>query len=105
MKKTILFCIVLACAGARLQAQSFCSTPGTAPDLLQQISPANRLAPSSNYVIMVFVHVMKRSNGTGGQSPAAVTQAVNFLVTDFQAQNICISLLGQDEILSDSYYN
>jgi len=105
MKKIIFYFIVLIGISSQVNAQTFCHTPATVPDLLQQISPARLAAPSSNYVLRIFVHVMRRSNGTGGQSQADVTQGLNFVVADFATHGICVSLLGSDEIWNDGYYN
>src|SRR5262249_43973481 len=53
----------------------------------------------------IFVHVVRRSNGTGGQGQGDVAQGLNTVVADYAPQGICVSLLGSDEIWNDSYYN
>src|SRR5438105_10817675 len=105
MKKIIFYFIVLISISCQVHAQSFCATPGTAPDLLQQISSSALTVPSNNYVLRIFEHVMRRSNGTGGQSQADVTQGLTTVVADYAPQGICVSLLGSDEIWNDGYYN
>lgn len=83
----------------------FCAMHSNVSDILKTI-PQNQLRSSSgNYVLRIFVHVMRRSNGTGGQTQQGVDSALSFLVSDFELHNICFSLLGQDEILNDTYYN
>jgi hypothetical protein len=105
MKKIIFYLIVLAGISCQGYAQSFCATTDATPNLLQQIPSARLAAPSNNYVLRIFVHVIRRSNGTGGQSQADVTQGLNTVVADFASHGICVSLLGSDEIWNDTYYN
>lgn len=86
-------------------AQFNCTTPSNVPNLLQNIPQNQFIQAANNYVIRIFVHTIRRSNGTGGQSATDLQQALNTLVADYATQNICISLLGTDEILNDTYYS
>lgn len=104
MKKIIFFCLLLTGALTESHAQSFCGTPGNTPDFLQQIPSSAFTVPSSNYVLRVFTHIMRRSNGTGGQTQADVNTGLAIAAADFEAQGICLSLLGGDEIWNDTYY-
>lgn len=104
MKKVIYLLICLLIQQVSF-AQIFCGTNSNVPNILQQI-PQSKLSPPGNaYVIRVFIHVIRRSDGSGGQSQQAVQEALNDLVEDYEPHNICISLLGQDEIDNDTYYN
>lgn len=86
-------------------SQYSCLTPTNIPDLLQQIPPNQYVAAGDNYVVRIFVHTIRHTNGTGGQSQADLQQALNIMVSDYAPQNICISLLGTDEIWNDTYYS
>ena len=105
MKKIIFYFFILTDISSQMHAQSICATPGNVPDPLQSIGARALATPSNNYVLRIFVHVMRRSNGTGGQSQADVTQGLNTVVADYAPHGICVSLLGKDEIWNDSYYN
>lgn len=103
--KTAILLVLALLPVANIVAQSFCGTPSHMPDRLASVSSSAFIAGQPYYVIRVFLHVMRRSNGTGGQTAAEVTAGLNYLVNDYQAQNICISLLGKDEIWNDTYYS
>src|SRR5581483_5648418 len=105
MKKIILYSIIGICISCQVRAQSICATPGNTPDLLQQLPPTRLAVASSNYVMRIFIHVIRRSNGTGGQGQADVAQGLNTVVADYAPQGICVSLMGSDEIWNDTYYN
>jgi len=104
MKKVIYLLICLLIQKVSF-AQIFCGTNSNVPDFLQQIPPSQLSIPANAYVVRVFIHVIRRSDGSGGQSQQAVQDALNHLVEDYEPHNICISLLGQDEIKNDTYYN
>ncbi|MCL1942445.1 MAG: zinc-dependent metalloprotease [Candidatus Azobacteroides sp.] len=88
-------------------AQDFCSTNSNVPDFLQTISQNQlRSANADNsYVVRIFFHIIKRSNGTGGQTQTEVNTAFNTLQSDYQPYGISFELLGTDEIWNDNYYN
>ena len=86
------------------QAGTFCATPSNVPNLLQTI-PQNQLKTASNaYTVRIFIHIVRRTNGTGGQTQQEINTALGILVGDFEQHNICLSLLGIDEINLDYYY-
>lgn len=73
-------------------------------DYLSNISPQLLQNPQTNYVIRVYFHNLKKSDGSGGVSLNDIYSAMNILKTDFEPHGICFSLMGIDEILSDYYY-
>jgi hypothetical protein len=89
----------------------FCRTGGNFSDLLTTknpllTTPQTLLAPIQNsYGIRVFIHVINRTNGTGGQTPQEVATAFCTLQTDYAPYNIGFVLLGTDQINNDIYYN
>jgi len=97
------FCVIIT---NKLLSQGFCLTPDTFPNVLQQLqlSGVPLQTPSSPYVIRTYVHLIRRSNGTGGLSYQDVAQVLNTLVSDFEPHGICFSFSGITEIFSDVYY-
>jgi hypothetical protein len=87
------------------QNQDFCATPGNIPDFLKTIKSSEIKSASSSYTIGIFFHVMRRTDGTGGQTQQEVNTALSTLISDYQPYNINIYLLGTDEIKNDTYYN
>jgi len=92
-----------------MHAQDFCATSSNIPDILQTISPAQLRSgieiTNNNYTFRVFFHIIRKSNGTGGQSQSDVNTALNILNTDYEPYGISFELLGTDEIKNDTYYN
>ena len=88
-------------------SQDFCTTNSDIPDFLQSI-PSDQYVSSRStdyYVVRVFFHIIRRADGTGGQSLLEANKAFNILKSDYQYYGICFELLGIDEILNDNYYN
>jgi hypothetical protein len=88
-----------------LYSQSFCATLANKPDFLKTIKSSLLFTPASSYNIGIFFHIMRRTDGTGGQTQQEVNTAFNTLYSDYQAYNIYLILLGTDEIRNDTYYN
>ena len=86
-----------------INAQNFCMTDSDSPDLLQGISQYQTV--ENTYTIGIFFHVIRKSNGTGGQTQAEVSTALNILNSDYANHGINFSLLGIDEINDDATYN
>ena len=105
MKKIFLYYALLLGLSIAARGQTICSTPEQVPNFLETIPPQQFATPSDNYVLRVYAHIIRRSNGTGGQTQAAVIQGLNIAAADFLPHGICISLLGIDEIWNDTYYN
>jgi len=56
--------------------------------------------------LRLYVHVIRRSNGTGGQSSSSVNQALSFLAADFNPHGISFDWNGNiDYIDDDSHYS
>lgn len=103
-KLLILFSFLL-CTTYELTAQSFCSTPATTSNENMNSSFQMRSVNNNSYCLNVYFHVIRRSNGTGGQTIASVNEAFNILNQDFNPHNISFSWDNQiDYIDNDSYY-
>ncbi|MBL4753800.1 MAG: hypothetical protein JKY52_09445 [Flavobacteriales bacterium] len=107
MKHFISLCLLVSFfTTGNVSAQSFCTTPSNIPDLLQTIPPGNLVpAKFGHDVVRIFVHIMRRADGTGGQSFEEVEQALNILYSDYDQFNICFDLVGWDEIEDDVLFN
>ena len=86
------------------QSPGFCGTPSNIPNFLNNLNKSFQ-TPQNSYVIGIYLHVMRTSAGTGGQTQAELNTAFNTLVSDYQAYNITFKLLGTDIINNDSYYS
>jgi hypothetical protein len=105
MRRIIFGSIVFLVGYFSSHAQDMCHTEGSDPDLLQQIPQNHVQTPSNNYVVRIFIHVMRRDDGSGGQDATSVETAKQILVNMFEPLGICVSLLGSDEIWSTNYYD
>jgi hypothetical protein len=106
--KTIKCCLVIftfAFNILELSAQSFCATVSDTPDILQAISPNQFQVVEETYTVRIFFHIIRKTNGTGGQTLAEVETALNVLNSDYAAHGISFLLLGIDEIKDDATYN
>jgi len=99
--------LLLVLYSRSLFTQDFCSTYSNIPDFLQTIPQSQLRATSANtnYVIRIFFHIIRQSNGIGGQTQSEVNTAFNTLQLDYRSYGISFELLGTDEILNDNYYN
>jgi hypothetical protein len=88
-----------------IKAQSFCATVSDVPDILQTIPPAQFQIVQNTYTVRIFLHIIRRSDGTGGQTLNEIETALSILNTDYEAHNITFSLLGIDEIKNNEIYN
>ncbi len=89
-----------------LQSQTLCNTvpgPGAIGDLSNYPNLGNTSGP---YYLRIYVHVIRRSNGTGGQTPEQVKAAIALMDKDFEGHQIFFVWdCGIDYIDSDTYYN
>lgn len=96
---------LLLLIGKKIFAQSFCATEPNVQDILQTIPQSQFKTGGNAYVVRIFIHIIRQSNGTGGQTQSEVNTALSTLVSDYQSHNICFSLFGIDEIKDDNTYN
>ncbi|MFN8775533.1 MAG: hypothetical protein ACK5XV_02090 [Flavobacteriales bacterium] len=88
-------------------AQTYCTTPANTANAFFDWNSAMRSSQNNqHYCLRVYMHVIRMSNGTGGQSVPAVNQAFQILQQDFQPHQIYFQWDGTiDYIDNDSYYN
>jgi len=86
--------------------QNFCFTPSTSSNLSLNSSYQMRSSNTNSYCLKIYFHVIRRSNGTGGQTNESVSEAFNILNQDFNSQNISFNWDNQiDYIDNDNYYS
>ncbi len=83
----------------------FCGTPPIIPNGLEGVTPNGFQNPEDGYCINICIHVIKKSDGSGGQTSQEIQTALDILRNDYKPYNINFVLLCQDEIHSDLYYN
>jgi len=87
MKKILLLLFLFSITLAH--AQEACRTPEY--DVKRQEARLNLLKNrqvQSSYCLKIYVHLIRRTNGTGGQSVASTTAAINLMKSDFLPHNI-----------------
>jgi hypothetical protein len=103
----LLLCLSLSQVAA--QTPTFCHTRGGS--LVAQGSMPSPLGfnPPDPYYLRVYFHVVQRSNGSGGQTPAEVQGIFDLLNADFNPHNIffvqdcAINFVQDDAIYADGY--
>lgn len=89
-----------------LNAQTFCFTPQNSSNIDVFSSFLKSAKVQQEYTLRIYIHVVRRSNGTGGQSVSEVNQAVDILNSDFNQHGIYFQRVGNIEYIdNDSYYS
>lgn len=60
---------------------------------------------TSAKVINIFVHVLRRTDGTGGLSNVQVSDWIELLCQDYSIHNIAVRQIGQADINNTTFYN
>ena len=92
--------------GQKAESQQFCTTePG--PGAVGQL-PANQGNFGNTggpYFIRLYVHVVRRNDGTGGYTPEEVRQALEILDQDFNPHNIFFVWDCDIDYIDSDYYH
>jgi len=108
MKKIMLLAMLTMCEilSAQTTQQTFCTTPQSSRNLDIFSSSIINVVVENNYTLRIYIHVVRRSNGTGGQSVDEVNEALAFLDSDFAEHGIHFEREGGiDYIDADSLFN
>ena len=89
------------------QTQQFCETPAiTDNSFLNSSYSITSVQNDEHYCLRVYFHVIRRSDGTGGQSVSSVNQALQVLNNDYNPHNISFVWDNTIDYIDDtSYYN
>lgn len=94
----VLFIGLLTGSSSLAQSPSYCHFTPSKTDLAEMDYRGNSRAAGSNYTIRIWVHIIRETNGTGGQSDAEVTQALDIMENDYLPHGICFVEVGRSEI-------
>mgnify|MGYP006987178151 CR=1 FL=1 len=86
--KKLTFLMTLSLWIFNLNAQTFCFTPQNSSNNDVFSSFLKSAKVQQEYTLRIYIHVIRRSNGTGGQSVSEVNQAVDILNSDFNQHGI-----------------
>lgn len=87
MKKVLLFIALLATGSG--YAQDFCTTPANSEHKELVLETYRDLDVSMyKFCVRIYIHVVRRDNGTGGQSVADVNDALGYLDDAFNPHDI-----------------
>lgn len=103
MKKIFFVASLLLGNLFSVNGQAYCTTPCNSSNFLSTLSSFNSVANS--YQIRVVAHIVRRTNGTGGMTMSELNTAMSILNQDYNPHNICFTLVNQDYINNDSYYD
>jgi len=106
MKAKIYISIILMTIFYTAKAQTFCYTPNySSNQSLNTMMRSSSLANDS-YCVKIYMHVIRRTNGSGGQTTNAVNQAFQILNADYNPHDIFFNWDGIiDYIDNTTYYN
>lgn len=99
----ILLSMILIMMPDKSDAQSWCLTPTTSSytEFDSIIQSRNETGP---FYLRIYVHVIRRSDGTGGQSVADVYEALSYLDEAFSPHNIYFIWNGEIDTINSDYY-
>lgn len=113
MKKVLLLLCALSGFATPAFSQSWCATPFTPSKLpASAYTNTNRVARPNGttanttcYYVRVFFHLVRNSNGSGGQPTSVIAQEMNFLTATYASHQIYFVNAGSDEILNTNFQN
>jgi hypothetical protein len=89
-----------------IKADDYCKiihTP-TEENTSNKIRALNLINTDGPYTVRLFFHIIRHSDGTGGQTVEAMNSGLNYVKNDFAPHNIKFTSLGYDFINNDAYY-
>jgi hypothetical protein len=104
MKKKLILIGFLIWNFNSVFGQNFCLTPDTSTNMNVNLSDQMRGLNNNSYSLKVYFHVIRRKDGTGGQTNVSVRQAFNILNQDFNPHNISFNWDTQIDYIDDDDY-
>jgi len=111
---TVIFSLLIGISAFNTNAQNkvgtiwHCNTDELTEESLHKSRVALSLTlpyDTQAKIINVFVHVVKRDDGTGGLSNTQVSNWITVLCNDFSARNIAIRVTGQANLNSTTFFD
>ena len=104
IKHYISFLFLLAFSQAN--AQTFCQTQNYSMNQHLNTLMHSKILSNHSYCINIYMHVIRRTDGNGGQTVSAVNDAFQILNEDYNTHGISFSWNGSiDYIDNTTYYN
>lgn len=106
MKKVVLLILLLGCITCN--AQNFCQTPQVADEAnisalnMRLMQGRSATVNNSKYRLRVYMHVIRKSDGTGGHSYLDVQNSMTILNSDFNPYDIYFLWNGTIDYINDS---
>ncbi len=99
--KVISLLVVLLLTGTEARAQDdWCLTPAATVDALKSIGVEHPYAHElDSAVIRIFVHLLRRTDGTGGITSQQADEQLEWLTNGFAPYDVSFVEIGRDEIL------
>ena len=89
-----------------LSPQKFCHTPNHSKNQFLNTMMRSSSLSDNSYCVKIYMHVIRNTNGTGGQTTSAVNQTFQILNDDYNPHDISFSWDGViDYIDNSTYYN
>ncbi len=113
MKKIILSLVIIVFLSLNAVSQTFCETSSYSPNKDLFVN-TDRIPNHQYYIdympysfcVKIYVHVIRRDDGTGGQSVSNVNDALGYLDDAYNPYNIFFDLNGIIHYIDDTYlYN
>src|SRR5271157_5193929 len=64
-------------------SNDFCKPPKCNVELLKYLRNNKVLSLADNYVVRIFIHIIRQNDGSGGQTQNEVNNAINILIADY----------------------
>ncbi|GAB4371771.1 MAG: hypothetical protein Kow0042_14700 [Calditrichia bacterium] len=82
-----------------------CETIGPDEDYLLQQGITSYSPQLQSVTVRIFIHVIRRSDGSGGLDSSEVSNALDVLRADFLSRNIYFTEIGRDTIDNNNYFD
>ncbi|MDO8550392.1 MAG: M43 family zinc metalloprotease [Ignavibacteria bacterium] len=103
----LLTFIFLSFFWLEIKAQTIweCATEGPPTDLLKSLGITTYDPELETVTIRFYIHIIRRSDGTGGLTSTQVTNAINIMKADYEERNIYFYKKGESSINNNTYFN
>ena len=105
MKKYFLIYLILLVTTIQLYCQGFCATPNSSHNSSLNNNMRGTTSLSGMVNLRIYVHSIRKSNGSGGQLIMNIQSGINIMKNDFANHNITFDWDGIINFIdNDSYY-
>lgn len=102
--KLLIICFLSICVN-KMFSQSFCLTESNSSNLQYNYQVQSRSTKKDqSFDLRVYFHVIRKTDGTGGQSRKNVEAAYNILNEDFKPHRISFKWDQKIDYIDNDYY-